>query len=213
MKGMILMIALLANTAWATNPPAPDPKPVATATAGAEAGAIAGARADSDANAASTSNATGGNADANATGGNAAADSNANSGGNTLSTSSTYKQVRQAPAGIVTSTNTTTPCAKAQGVNLSGPGAGLGWSRAKIDRDCALIAAADLELYRGNLLASIKLRCATTYYRQILGPDCEALLDTQSRAQVEESSATVRDMALYATKEELDRAFKAAAGK
>jgi hypothetical protein len=60
---------------------------------------------------------------------------------------------------------------------------------------------ATAELARGNLSASILLRCRISFYIEALGADCPALLNTQTQDKP------------YATKEYVDRAFKSSMEK
>src|SRR6478736_5950148 len=165
MKRVLATLALLLSSslALATHPqPTPStssPPAVATASASASPAANSSAAADAASSSTSTANAMGGNsaATSNASGGESSAHSD--SGANTLSTS--YRTEKQAPSGLVATTNSTVGCLKARGLFLSAPGAGIGVSGGKIDHDCTLLIAADEELRRGNLQASIQLRCAT----------------------------------------------------
>lgn len=201
MKSLILLAALAASAALATNkpytPPA-DPTEIKV-----DADATAHSDADAAANASSESASAADSASESA--------ASADNTGNTLTTSSTYKQVRQAPSSIVTTANATTPCFKPRGVSLAAPGAGVGFSGGSIDRDCMLIAAADAELARGNVDASVKLRCATKFYAKTLGKDCAALLETQTRAKPGEPAQPEKPACVPSAV--VEKAFRECVGK
>lgn len=122
-------------------------------------------------------------------------DANASNNGVKLVNTTTYKQVRQAPAVGAAAGLTTAKCQRGQEVRLSGPGAGIGLSRSKPDADCWLDELSDKELERGNETASIRLRCRISYYVDALGKDCEALLKTfigakpRTQAQIDADTA------------------------
>jgi hypothetical protein len=105
---------------------------------------------------------------------------NANSqqSSNTTNVTSTYKQIRQAPGATTSASDTTANCQKDRRVGVSSVVGGLSFGASRTDRDCRLLERADYEESRGNVSASIRLRCATTVYREALGEDCEALLST-----------------------------------
>ena len=102
----------------------------------------------------------------------------------------TYKQVKQAPNVYTAVSNTTAACIKASGFGASVPGFGAGLSLPIKDKDCLLDRAADKELDRNNLGASIALRCRISYYREALGEDCVALLHDET---LPEGSSTVSE--------------------
>lgn len=131
--------------------PAPQPTPiVVTAPSTASAGASAAASADSTATAGSQAN-------------------------NAI----TFKRDRQAVAAATSASNTTAACQKDRRLGVGSVFGGLSVGASRTDRDCALLAAADRELVLGNVLASVRLRCATKVYRDALGDDCAALLEQQ----------------------------------
>lgn len=197
MKPLILLTALIASAAFATTkpttPPADPTEIKVDADATAHSDADASSHSASDADSASESAAS------------------ADNTGNTLSTTSTYKQVRQAPSTIVTATNATVPCFKPRGVSLAGPGAGVGFTSGSVDRDCMLLAAADAELARGNVAASVKLRCATKFYAKTLGEDCAALLETQTRATPGELAQPAKEVCVPPAT--VEKAFRECVGK
>ncbi len=134
------------------------------------------------------------------------AGADSNSGGNQVSNTTTVKTERNVASAHANAGNSTAPCVRDQRAGLQLAGFGLSGGRGKIDADCLLLKAADEELARGNVLASIKLRCATKAYKA-LGADCEALLDTQTKP--EKPACPVPN---YATAEQLERAFRVCAG-
>jgi hypothetical protein len=206
---LALLLVAISPASLATDktpPPAAQSPPASVATSASHSAATALSESTSQAGALSRSEATGGNASAaggaGGDGGASNSDASANSGGNSLSTSSVYKEKRQAPGGVAFAANATVGCFAPRGAYLSAPGAGVGFTGGKVNKDCALLIAADDELRRGNLQASIQLRCATKVYRETLGTDCPALLNTQT---VERTN--------YATKDYVDRAFRASQTK
>jgi hypothetical protein len=160
---------------WAATASATD-KPVAvqpTATATANGGyADSWSNADADSNAVSVSDAHASqHQDQTAT---------ANNEGNHQSTTITHKAVKQAPSVYASASNATLGCFRPVGLSASIPGVGAGFTAGKLNKDCLLLTAADEELRRGNLSASIAFRCKTKLYKDTLGPDCEAMLNTQT---------------------------------
>ena len=137
----------------------------------------------------------------------AVAGSNSNSGGNQVSNTTTVRTERNVASAHANAGNSTAPCVRDQRAGLQLAGFGVSGGRGKIDPDCILLKAADEELARGNLLASIKLRCATKAYKA-LGADCEALLNTQTKPEPEQTCPAPD----YATAEQLERAFRVCAG-
>lgn len=178
------------------------PQPITT-TAGAVSGSISGANAGASSVSDSRAGAVSG-ASAEASSGDSSADADSSSGGNILSTSSVYKQQRQAPGLFAAVGNTTAGCEAAWNLGVSTPVGGLVGGKTKTRPDCLLLEASERELLRGNQTASIKLRCRISYYRETLGESCEALLNTQTQME-------------YATKtfvnESVKRAFEASQRK
>ncbi len=123
--------------------------------------------------------------------------SDSNSGGNVLNSSNVYKGVRNAPGIVSEAGVSTADCQGDWRVGASVPGGGVSFGKSRTIRDCVLSHAAAEELARGNLAASIKLRCLISVYREALGNECEALLNTQTEVR-----------STYVTKEELDKIIK-----
>jgi hypothetical protein len=172
---VLLAIACLlwAATASATDKPVAVSPPTATATAN---GGYADSWSDADSNAVSVSDAHASqHQDQTAT---------ANNEGNHQSTVITHKAVKQAPSAYASASNATLSCFRPVGLSASIPGVGAGFTAGKLNKDCLLLTAADEELRRGNLSASIAFRCKTKLYRETLGEDCPALLNTQTKASV-----------------------------
>jgi len=129
---------------------------------------------------------------------------NASNNGVVTTVSSVYKQVKQTASATAAAGLSTAYCTKDRRLGFQLPGFGLSTGGSVSDRDCRLLVAAEGESARGNKAASIKLRCATKLYKA-LGPDCEALLDTQT---VEREYATKQEV-----NEAVSRAFKASQAK
>jgi hypothetical protein len=205
MKSLAIFLPLIASASFANGgehdspkPPSPDldSHPVTVVNTSSLSSTIENASqsaANSSAESASAASSV-----ANADGGDSSSNSGANStsGGNTVSNSSVYKQKRQAPGVFATGVDPTAGCQGSWHLGASAVGGGVGFGKSHTIRDCVLAAAASEEFARGNLQASILLRCQISYYKASLGDDCIALLDTQ----------TVRKE--YVTKEELDRLIK-----
>lgn len=132
--------------------------------------------------------------------------SSSNSGGNSVSNSTVYKQRQQAPGVFTSAGNATAPCQADWRIGASAGIGGLSFGKNHTVRDCVLQDAADAELLRGNLEASIKLRCRISFYKAALGEDCEALLNTQGKR--EETFATKEEVNL-----KVEKAFKASVSK
>lgn len=225
-----LAVSLLLGVSYAHNtpPPAPEPDPITTQEQGQLQGQLQGQEstnivdtvvaptvisenqinstivdesstvlANSQQQSASSDQSQGQSADSSA-----AQSQNASNNGVTTTVSSVYKQVRQVASAHADAGNATIPCAKdlRAGIQLPGIGFSVGGSVTK--RDCNLLRASEDELARGNLTASIQLRCATKLYRDVFDPkDCLALLDTQTVSKD------------TASKEYVDRAVKRALSK
>lgn len=107
-------------------------------------------------------------------------DAISSSGGNVLSTTTTYKQVRQpvntavAVAGV-----NTLQCVKTGAAGVQFIGIGASMSLPKKDKDCALENAADRAYARGNKSAGDKLTCMTSYMRELY-PDPSLCLSAQN---------------------------------
>ncbi len=202
-KQLICLLAVLPTLAHATKQPPPPPVQEAPPQAVANGG-----YADSYSQSASSSASNSSSysvSENNAT---------ASNGGNTQALNVINR--RSAASAHADAGYSSAPCVKDQRIGAQVVGFGLSMGRGKSDKDCLLLAAADLELARGNLRASILLRCKTKNYQEALGADCEALLNTQTKKPSSESAAVACQNAPtkdYATKEELDRAFRACASK
>jgi hypothetical protein len=166
LTALAIACLLWAATASATDKPVAV-QPTATATAnGGYADSYSTSEADATALASQTQTAS------------ASTSASASNVGNTQVTS--YHTTKQAPNAFAAASNATVACFKPRGVSASIPGVGAGFSAGKLDRDCLLLTAADEELRRGNLEASIRFRCATKVYQETLGEDCVGLLNTQT---------------------------------
>lgn len=181
MKSKFLILPLLAGVrmALATGHGHEDPTylhPTINTETSADATSASHSSAEADATSSSTSE--------------AASDSTSNSGGNVLTSSTVFRGVRQAPGALAVGTNTTQPCSGEWHLGGSSPVGGLSFGKSRTNRDCVFAELAADELARGNLQASIQLRCKISYYREALGDDCEALLNTQTKKS--EDSATTR---------------------
>lgn len=207
------VIALFVLGAFATaearatgnHDPEPTPDPVATAQSDADANAVAIAGAKSTSISGAVAGAEGGDASAKQGQSQSASSDqdqsqSANNEGNAQQTtiSQVYKQIKQAPDVSTSSTNTTLRCAGQWGGGVSVAGGGISFNKSRKDKDCQLLEAAEYELAVGNIGASIRLRCATTFYRDTLGEDCPALLNT----------VPVQKTGVYVTREELDKVVK-----
>lgn len=218
MKSYVIgaLAALFCSVSFATHTPPPVEPPVApppTATASAEQGQgqqqgqaqgqLQGQGqgqgqqqvAVSEGSTATSGSVAGAHAGANSSSG----PSSASSGGNTLST--TYKQVKQAVAASASAGNATSACVKDLRAGLGSVFGGISIGGSKADKDCRLEQAADKELARGNVVASVRLRCKISFYADTLGEDCMALLE-QAPTQSPE----------YVTRDEMRNALKAKAG-
>lgn len=200
MKSFVIFLLFVALGAFANGhekPPAPSTPPTSTSAAqsgsasAANAGAISVSSSSNQLSSASNSSASTGDSSA-----------SSNSGGNSVHSSTVYKQEKQAPGVFNSAGYTTAQCQGDFRIGLSAGIGGAGIGKSYSIRDCYLAKAADDEFDRGNLSAAIKLRCAISYYKKVLGSDCEALLNTQTKV----------DPSL-ATKEYVDKAFKAAVSK
>jgi hypothetical protein len=179
---LLLVPAAMATPKQPSNGGYQNPKPP-QATSLAAAGAEANAHAASQSNSASISSAEQGQ------------QAVALNEGNTTQTtvSSTYKQVRQAPGATTSASDTTASCQKDRRIGVSSVVGGLSFGASRTDRDCRLLDRADYEDLRGNVSASIRLRCATSVYRKALGEDCEALLFTPVPARPIPSDQAARE--------------------
>lgn len=196
MKSLAIFLPFVAAGAFANGGGKPEETPQDPPRAESSAASTSDARAGAYSSASVSANPT---ATSIASGGDST--SSASSGGNQIQNSSTYKQVKQAPGVFSSAGDTTAECQGDWRVGLSATGGGLGFGKSYSIRDCYLVKASDTEFARGNIAASIKLRCRISFYRDALGDDCEALLDTQT---------VVKE---YATKEDLKKAFEAAIKK
>jgi hypothetical protein len=177
LTALAIACLLWAATASATDKPVAVQPPTATATANGGY-ADSWSNADADSNAVSVSDAHASqHQDQNQ-------QANANNEGNHQSTVITHKAVKQAPSAYASASNATLGCFRPVGLSASIPGVGAGFTAGKLNKDCLLLTAADEELRRGNLSASIAFRCKTKLYRETLGEDCPALLNTQTKASV-----------------------------
>ncbi len=171
MKSKFLILPLLAGVKMALatghgheNPP--HLQPTINTEASADATSASRSSAEADASSSSTSE--------------AASDATSNSGGNVLNSSTVFRGVRQAPGALAIGTNTTQPCSGEWHLGGSSPVGGLSFGKSRTNKDCMFAELAADELARGSLQASIQLRCRISYYKEALGDDCEALLNTQT---------------------------------
>ncbi len=208
MRTLIALLALVPSLAFATKQPPQLPVQEAPPTAIANGG-----YADSYSQSASSSAS---NSSSYSVSDNAAT-STASNGGNTQAINVINR--RSAASAHADAGYSSAPCTRDQRAGVQLVGFGVSGGRGKADKDCLLNAAADAELARGNVFASVKLRCRVSYYAETLGEDCQALLETQTAtpaAPKPESAAVACQNAPtkdYATKEELDRAFRGCVGK
>lgn len=124
--------------------------------------------------------------------------------GNSTSVSSIYKQIKQAPGAGADAGNTTSSCYHDVRLGFSTPLGGVSMGKGRKSADCFRLELADYLYGRGNDMAGDRVLCAVTDIAKILGDDCLALVHEMHKAP-----APIAENQ-YATKEELDRAFKAA---
>lgn len=217
----VLVYALFCSTANATghhSTPPPDPKPVSTATSGSVSGAKAGAKSHSTSHATSSSSAKGGNA--NASGGDSVAtsgDSRAVTGDSAASSDNAVNVSsdddvnipRQVPP-VLLPMIMTSGCGA--GVNAGGAGtggagaAGLTWTTAKCYQLRTAINFFAIGDYETGCELLVDLN-REAFARIKKKPDCSRIA-----LRLTEQSAHV-DTSKFATKEQLDRAFRTGQAK
>lgn len=108
----------------------------------------------------------------------------------------------QAPALGVANVYATTSCFKGGSLTVSGPGFGVGGGAGKVDAGCEIRETARSFASIGEDAMAYRLLCASPIVQQYIGTE----ICLQSR---QPKAAPAVDLSKYATKAELDRAFKA----
>jgi hypothetical protein len=210
MRVYLLALTLaLSTSAWATKTPTPSPDPSPDAVANSEAvgvgiaaaGALSTAESSAAANQGQEQSASALSDQSQSQSLSTEADQ-ANS--QSTSINHTYNQVRQTPSAFAGGTNTTAQCHYSVGFGGSAPVAGLSLGFGRKDKDCERLVLAQYLRGIGQLSASQRVLCQITELKRALGEDCIALVN---EIRVEKPTAE------YATKTDLDRAFRKAMEK
>lgn len=126
-----------------------------------------------------------------------------------LSVSSSYRDRLQAPSVFAPAVYASGPCAYGWSAGLSVPGGGISGGRAKTDPNCDRRELARV-LTPLNPELALKVLCADPIVAAVAVPgDCEYVRITTDEAH----TASATPPPAYATKEELDRAFRQAVAK